>query len=472
MSATWSANAHAAIVSANNIRQETEYNDERCDAVFMVDAPATGNYYMRFWLNPTSSDNISFQAHQVIINDEVVGEIIPTASGWQSIGISEVEKVMLYQGENEIRITGDAIAAPMIDSVRISDDANQAEIASSTSLTQTEAAQPLNNNSLTTSVTPPITDDYTCVTTYYSFSKKFRLKPGQLITITTTGEAAHGIDFFLYANTDTINTEAAINDLNWYNGSAAYSSTSTDHRAVINTKIPVLGIYKMMLRSGVSRVPQNISDLEICVKDSVDDAEPTIYTYTDCQASMTRLDEVIPADGKEYRVTAINKLLELNQLPSIDICVEGDASEPSRVVRHMQTASNGVTHTYYIGTIDAVYQIPATGIHASVSSSLAVSSPCYINIEETPDEESTLLISEAPARENNSTGVDVITESEVRVFVDGNNIIVIQNDTNSLVEVYNLSGTLIYSGTNHVIPVAERGIYIVKVGEETFKVAK
>lgn len=467
LSMAWTANAQipATAVVESCTMQETDYAGGLCHTVFNIDAPSIGNYHVRFWLNPASADNASFQSHKVIINDEEAGFLTPTTGGWQSIGIAGTETVMLYQGENEVRIVGDAIAAPMIDMIRISDNAEMAEIAPATSMTmQLTETIPSEDNSIQSETTGLITDGHTPLTAYYSFNKQMTLRPGQIITVTSTGAAAHGVDLFLYRNTDSINSEANTNDLNWHGVSDAYSSTSINHRAAINTKIPVLGRYIVKLRGGVSGVQQTISNLTITVKDSINDTAPTIYTYSDCKASFTRMATNIPADGTEYRVSAIHMKQQLGSSVSMDVCVEGDASEPGRVVRYIRPGTS-TNSSYWAGAIDASYQIPATGIHASVANSLTASATCYVAVMETPAE-----AMEVRAANNNVAEVSGIIRNNVNVGVDDNRIVIRKAETSQLVEIYNLSGTLVYSGTDTTIPVKERGIYIVRVGDETHKV--
>ena len=57
----------------------------------------------------------------------------------------------------------------------------------------------------------------------------------------------------------------------------------------------------------------------------------------------------------------------------------------------------------------------------------------------------------------------------IKVGTNDNNII-INGVGNTMAEVYNLSGQLVYSGTDTVINVPSKGIYIVRVSGQTFKV--
>ena len=481
LSTIWTANAQVNINQfiESVTHSETTFTNGLNASVFTIDAPATGNYHIQFWLNPTTSDNVSFQSHRVIVNGVEIGLLNPTTSGWQSIGITDAETVMLYQGENEVCVIGDAISVPMIDMVRIACNVEDAEI---TTLENTSMVGNVQSQTITgltpiqpiTPITPPITDDHVALTAYYSFNKRFRLQPGQIITITTTAPNSHGIDFYLNLNRDTINNHVRTNDLNWYAGSATYSSTSSNHRATMTTKIPVAGIYRMKLRSGVSGVQQTITNVDICIKDSINDTDPTTYSYTNSKASYTRMATMIPADGTEYRVNAINILQDTSIQPAMpdyaDVCIEGDASTPGRVVRYFSTGPNGVIATYNIGTLDAVYQIPATAVHVSLQNSTITSNVCYVAVTETPEEtDGNFPILQA--KRNDTTSVNEIGLIQSAVAVDGNQIIVQTAEADAQIEIYNLSGTCIYRGTDKVISISERGVYIVKVGAETYKVA-
>ena len=73
-----------------------------------------------------------------------------------------------------------------------------------------------------------------------------------------------------------------------------------------------------------------------------------------------------------------------------------------------------------------------------------------------------------------------ISESGIEdIVADGNEISIIAQDgeiivngiENAMVEVYNISGQLVYTGNDTTISVADKGIYIVKVADKTFKVA-
>lgn len=65
--------------------------------------------------------------------------------------------------------------------------------------------------------------------------------------------------------------------------------------------------------------------------------------------------------------------------------------------------------------------------------------------------------------------VDSVEEDAVSVSAKDGSIVISGTD-NAMAEVYNLSGQLVYSGTETVINVPSKGIYIVRVSGQTFKV--
>ena len=65
--------------------------------------------------------------------------------------------------------------------------------------------------------------------------------------------------------------------------------------------------------------------------------------------------------------------------------------------------------------------------------------------------------------------VSDMEDDAVSVSAQYGNIVVSGTD-NAVIEVYNLSGQLVYSGTDNVINLPSKGIYIVRVSGQTFKV--
>ena len=73
-------------------------------------------------------------------------------------------------------------------------------------------------------------------------------------------------------------------------------------------------------------------------------------------------------------------------------------------------------------------------------------------------------------QEKDFGGIDGVASDAVCVTAKGGSIEIAGAD-NAPVEVYNLSGQLVYSGTETTVGGLARGIYIVRVSGRTFKVA-
>ena len=166
-----------------------------CNTMFTVDVPQSGDYHIRFWINPVKTNCGTFQTYKVKINGEEVGNIMPMTSDWQSIGMTTDESIYFSAGENEISIVGDAIAAPMVDMVRLATVGSQSEITQTTQIETMQIAEPEQTSTLETVTLFPA--GATAVKAAYSFNNRFNFRKGQIIEITTTSDNLHGIDMFL-----------------------------------------------------------------------------------------------------------------------------------------------------------------------------------------------------------------------------------------------------------------------------------
>ena len=73
-------------------------------------------------------------------------------------------------------------------------------------------------------------------------------------------------------------------------------------------------------------------------------------------------------------------------------------------------------------------------------------------------------------QEKDFGGVDGMEDDAVSVTAKGGSIEITGAD-NAHIEVYNLSGQLVYSGTDITVDSLARGIYIIRVAGQTFKIA-
>ena len=69
-----------------------------------------------------------------------------------------------------------------------------------------------------------------------------------------------------------------------------------------------------------------------------------------------------------------------------------------------------------------------------------------------------------------SSGVENVDSSNIKVNARNGNIIINGAENNENIVIYNVNGLMIYSGNDTVIPVETKGMYIVKVGNTTYKV--
>ena len=69
-----------------------------------------------------------------------------------------------------------------------------------------------------------------------------------------------------------------------------------------------------------------------------------------------------------------------------------------------------------------------------------------------------------------SSGVENVDSSNIKVNARNGNIIINGAENNEDIVIYNVNGLMIYSGNDTVIPVETKGMYIVKVGNTTYKV--
>lgn len=67
-----------------------------------------------------------------------------------------------------------------------------------------------------------------------------------------------------------------------------------------------------------------------------------------------------------------------------------------------------------------------------------------------------------------TSGINSLTDSETKVTVSGDKIL-ISGAESSVITVYNISGSLIYQGTDNVITGLNPGLYILKIGANTYK---
>lgn len=448
-------------IVADSQQPSITFDNGMCNTMFTVDVPQSGDYHIRFWINPVKTNCGTFQTYKVKINGEEVGNIMPMTSDWQSIGMTTDESIYFSAGENEISIVGDAIAAPMVDMVRLATVESQSEISQTTQIETMQISEPEQASTLETVTLFPA--GATAVKAAYSFNNRFNFRKGQIIEITTTSDNLHGIDMFLYREGDTtVNLKAK--DLNWYAGSQQYSSTSDRHRAVLQLKSPLSALYIVKLRGGESGKTAVVDSLTICVKDSVNATDSTLYTYANCSAYSNHLAINIPANSNYDVYLGYHSRQVVGSNLVISGCVEGDASEPGRVVEYISPGGS-TAESVHSTTRTVNYAIKATGFHVYSSNSLQTEATCYVLVS--PSVQAT----EQRRYEPETAEIETVGNGDISIGVETGNIILRNKSPKLETEVYNMNGMLVYRGFDDAIAVSAKGIYVVRVDGKTYKVA-
>lgn len=109
-------------------RSVQEVKEKKAFTSFEVDIPSAGNYYANFWLCPAKSPNGVFYEYDVLVNDKMIGKIIPTHGDWQSISINDKEGIELVAGKCTISVVGTIPDLPSVEFVRLSKNSESAQI--------------------------------------------------------------------------------------------------------------------------------------------------------------------------------------------------------------------------------------------------------------------------------------------------------------------------------------------------------
>ncbi len=105
-----------------------EVKETKAFTTFEVEVPSAGNYYANFWLCPAESPNGFFYEYEVIVNEKMVGKIVPTHGDWQSISINDRKSIELPAGKSTISVVGTIPDLPSVEFVRLSKDQESAQI--------------------------------------------------------------------------------------------------------------------------------------------------------------------------------------------------------------------------------------------------------------------------------------------------------------------------------------------------------
>ena len=248
-------------VVINKLTNEVKGNSSYSS--FEVKVPASGNYYISFWLCPSKLSNGRFTEYDVLVNNSYAGKIKPSRSDWQAISLDGNKTIRLEEGNVTISVKGSVPDIPSVEFVRLSKDKEKAKISDAvyrkykdeiTEISKGQATE--NNNCVANTDTlnrqisrrvvsfplgpqshPPYDANYLLgLSISYTFYKKVCFLQNQNVSITTTGidNFNHVLELFS-ATTPQSNSWAS---LSYYNCEAS-----------INLTIPETGYYYVRVRS-------------------------------------------------------------------------------------------------------------------------------------------------------------------------------------------------------------------------------
>lgn len=113
-------------VVINKLTNEVKGNSSYSS--FEVKVPASGNYYINFWLCPSKLSNGRFTEYDVLVNNSYAGKIKPSRSDWQAISLDGNKTIRLEEGNVTISVKGSVPDIPSVEFVRLSKDKEKAKI--------------------------------------------------------------------------------------------------------------------------------------------------------------------------------------------------------------------------------------------------------------------------------------------------------------------------------------------------------
>lgn len=105
-----------------------EVKGEKSYTTFEAEIPSAGDYYVNFWFCPVKSPIGAFYEYDVLVNDKMVGKLVPTHDDWQSISINDKKSIGLPSGMCTISVVGTIPDLPTVEFVRLSKDSKSAQI--------------------------------------------------------------------------------------------------------------------------------------------------------------------------------------------------------------------------------------------------------------------------------------------------------------------------------------------------------
>ncbi len=441
---------------------------------FEVESLEAGNYHARFWLLPARYEEGQYTTFKVYVNGNFAGTIQPTHGNWQSASVNNQPALALSSGTNIISIATVAPESPLVESLKLSKNAQAAEISAQAYNSYLEKATETNgvlHEPMMTNATMSLPDSLILqnrVPLKYSFWTKESFSKGDTLIINSSSSVEHAIDVFL-CGTNLFSDILAITDeeksiaenraipipppyskpveydreptpneiqgLNWKR--IAGRIVPFSYTATLQIIIPKSGYYIIKLRPTTNQV---LSVADITINGASYDNIPIYYA---------RRELSMPADSCNYTAVTIS------QNPEDDdpmLFIEG--ADGDRIVGYNDESSYTQIGGYNLGNWDAAitqpYRIKTTGLHVCSYSSSFPESYCYI-LGHIQDTELVTESSFTPSKVRSSVAPKATTTIESAKFENSVSIIphvanltssvtISSQEGISLVRVFNLSG--------------------------------
>lgn len=370
---------------------------------FVVNVPASGRYYCNFWLFPSEKVGGKFTEYKVFINDEFAGDVIPVEGGAQQAAMDGVPAVMLDVGTNVITLSTPNPEVPNVEMVRLSTDADSAQISSSAYDAYLEKAE--QGESIEEPKGLKATARFGTVPLKYSYYQLFSFAKDEEVSFCTLSNKPHAIDLFLYGKTPQMSvidpsllgnlsgspaggtnwplvtspesvakkfyivpSTDEMQGLSWKRNSEPGLNQPGTHFATMNIKIPKTGVYMVKLRSAENGV---LGVCTITINDMFRSNNAPIY--------FSSISDEIPADTTAYIVYAEG----LN--PEVDdpmFFVQGNAAD--RIVGCNDDAPSGAPQELGLYNHDSylcqAYKVKTSGVHVCNYSFSNPESMCFVGI--------------------------------------------------------------------------------------------
>lgn len=427
---------------------ENTFEESKCGLVFEVNPIQSGSYHVCFWVHPLQYEANIFATYPVYINDVLVGEIMPSKSGWQAIGLADNSVVALTKGKNKIVVLGDKNALPMIERVQFAQDYASAQINDDLFIDETSIDEIVGTYAMVQRIN-----------IRYTYNQQFYLTAGEQIKIESLDGQSHSLDLKYIYTPGSDTPQLAQQHLSWHNASEAYSTQSSNHKSCIDVKIPLTGYYMVKTRGGVNMQSQVLDQVKISII-GTDGYERNNYIVENCEAFYARLAGVIPADSATYtsRVTYNPAGGTLSPI----LCIEGGASEPGRVINQ---GGNMSLSSYF--DLNTTPIIETTGYHLYNVSSLG-SGACQVDLLYSSVDN--VAPAMQMAKDNNTLNVSETTLGTMKITPTSDSVKIV-GALNGV--IYSLDGTKLTeasseNGEEICLSTAELpiGIYVVKATDD------